>query len=116
MSLTALVSIGGVQQSSGTLLAYVGTELRGLQSTPSVPPFGPYSGTSVYQTLLYADSSGETVSFEFIAGGVRTRLAETVTFAAQGSVGNLVAPFAMSGVVESPPPLPPPGVPAAVVA
>ena len=65
MVMTALVTLSGVAQSSGALTALVGTEVRGAQDTPSLPPFGPYAGQAVFQITLYAEAGGETVAFVF---------------------------------------------------
>ena len=89
MTVTALVTVGGVEQSSGTLFAVVGTEVRGVQDTPSTPPFGPYFGRPLFQITIYADDAGETVGFVFLggsSGGVVT-MAETLTFQINGNVG-----------------------------
>ena len=67
MAVTALVTLGTTPQSSGTLTAYVGTAVRGLQDTPSSPPFGPYAGKALFQITTYADSAGGGEAAE--AGG-----------------------------------------------
>ena len=54
MALTALVTIGGVAQPTGTLVAYLDTSVRGMQSETSLPPFGPYKGQPLYQMMIYA--------------------------------------------------------------
>lgn len=108
MTLTAAVNIGGVQQSSGTLVACVGTEVRGFQSTPSEPPSGSYSGTKVYQITLYADEDGEKVSFYFLVGSATTMLSETLTFKKKGNEGSVRSPMVLNGVAVSPLPRLPP--------
>ena len=67
MSITALVRIGGVVQASGSLGAFVGTDVRGsTQSATPVPPgLGPYGGQQMFGMLIYANMQGETVSFKF---------------------------------------------------
>ena len=54
MTLSALVTVSGVRQAVGVLYAFAGNQMRGVQATPTRPPFGPYSGSSVYQIVLYA--------------------------------------------------------------
>ena len=48
MTLTFLVTIGGVRQTSGTLVAYVGTTVSGMQDETSIPPFGAYARQAMY--------------------------------------------------------------------
>ena len=75
----ALVVLGGVDQSVGTLVAYVGSEVRGTQDTPSSPPFGPYASRSMFQITLYADAGGESIRFDFLsAGGASASFANSV--------------------------------------
>merc|ERR1712185_410092 len=114
MALSALVSLGGVDQSSGVLVAYVGTEVRGVQDTVSTPPFGAYAGKALFQITMYAENGGETMNFQFYTGSTTVSLSETVTFEVNGNVGSVVAPFLLTGtlaVSSPPPPSPPPPVP-----
>ena len=115
MVMTALVSLSGVAQSSGVLVALVGTEVRGSQDSPSLPPFGPYAGQSLFQITLYADEGGETVDFQFYtSSGATVPLVETLTFVVNGNVGNVITPHLLTGVLVSsspPPPSPPPPMP-----
>ena len=67
MTVTALVTIDGVKQDAGTLLAFAGTEIRGLQERPSTPPFGRYVGLALYQIVPYAHGEGETMTFKYLA-------------------------------------------------
>ena len=68
MAMTALVTLSGFDQSSGTLTAYVGTEVRGVQETSATAPFGPYVGKPTFQILIFGDVDGETLSFTFTTG------------------------------------------------
>ena len=68
MTMTARVLIGSVLQTTGALRAVSGTELRGIQPDPSIPPFGPYANTAVYQMTVHGDTSGDTLSFTFSTG------------------------------------------------
>ena len=111
MTLSMVVTIGGVDQATGTLGAFVGTQARGVQSTPSSPPFGPYAGKSIYQVTVYAAAGGETLSFQFHDGSSTTPLDETLTFVVNGNSGSVTSPVALSGTAvpaSSPSPGPPP--------
>jgi len=92
MTVTGFVTIGGAVQSSGTFAAFAGTEVRGVQDTPSLVPFGPYKGVSLYLTMVYADSDGETISFKIGS----TSLAQTVTYAKDANFGNVMSPLMLS--------------------
>ena len=95
-----------MEQTSGVLVAWVGTEVRGVQETVSTPPFGAYAGKSIYQITVYAEAGGETMRFEFYTGSVTVGLTETVTFEVNGNVGSVSAPLVLTGVAvaSSPPP------------
>ena len=94
-------------------MAYVGTAVRGVQGTTSMPPFGQYAGKAMFQITIYANGDGETLSFTYLGGGVATSLLETLIFMAKRSVGSVVASFSLTNspiVSSSPPPAPlPPG-------
>ena len=70
MSITALVRVRGVVQTSGALGAFVGEEVRG--STQDVTPIpvglGPYGGGAAFEMLIYAERTGVSVSFRFADG------------------------------------------------
>ena len=103
MTLTTLVVIDGEPQSAGTLTATVGSEVRGVQDTPSFPPFGPYTGQPMYQITLYADDPGETLSFSFYNGrSALISLDETLVFEVNGNLGSVVAPLELTGSTPSP--------------
>ena len=102
MTATALVQLGGVAQSSGTLTAIAGMEVRGLENTPIAPPFGPYSGQPLFSIILYGDKDGETVSFQFSVGGGTAALTETLVFAINGNAGSAVAPLTLTGDLAVP--------------
>ena len=90
-----MVRVGGADQTSGTLLASVGAEVRGLQDTPSVPPFGLYAGRPMYQITIYAEAGGETISFSLSEGSRSASITETLTFEVNGNVGSVVAPCSL---------------------
>jgi hypothetical protein len=96
MSVTALVTVGGARKESGTLAAMVGSELRGVQSTAKVPPFGAYAGKAMYLIVVRANEDGETVSFQYFDGATKTALDKTIKFSANGKEGNVIAPLMMA--------------------
>ena len=89
MSLTALVTIGGVVQSSGTLTAFAADEVRGVQDTASSPPFGPYAGTAMFQITMYGEADGDELTFQFQTNDVPTTMAESLTFEVNETLGML---------------------------
>ena len=101
MTVTALVMVDGVDQSSGTLLAMVGTEVRGLQDTPDAPVFGPYAGRPLFQLTVHADGGGESVGFQIATGGSVVSLVETLSFVVDGNVGSAVAPLVLTGAASA---------------
>ena len=62
------VMIDGVFQTSGTLAAFVGDEVRGV-STPQVAYFGPFvnQGTVLFNVLVWPDQS-EQLTWKFCDG------------------------------------------------
>ena len=54
-------------------MAYVGTAVRGVQGTTSMPPFGPYAGKAMFQITIYANGDGETLSFTYQIGRASCR-------------------------------------------
>merc|ERR1711908_235999 len=96
MTVTALVTIDGAIKESGTLAAMVGTELRGLQQTIKLPPFGAYAGKAMYLLVVRANGDGETVSFQYYDGVAKTVLDKTIQFVVNGKEGNVIAPFMLA--------------------
>lgn len=102
MTLSALVDAEAAR-APGTLAAFAGTEVRGVQDVPSVPPFGPMKGKPIYQITIYGDTGGEDITFEFqSADGTVTPLEEEVTFKVNENIGNVLAPKVLTPV--GPPP------------
>ena len=104
MTLSALVTVSGVRQAVGFLYAFAGNQMRGVQATPSRPPFGPYSGSSVYQIVLYANGDGEALTIQFNGGGGTVDLAESMTFLTNEKKGTVTSPFLLTGVAGAAPP------------
>jgi hypothetical protein len=90
MSLTAAVTLSGVEQSTGTLVAFAGTEVRGMQDSVTSPAFGPYAEKALYQVTVYADTDGELLNFQFHVGGLKAAFTETTSFETNGSMGNVI--------------------------
>ena len=96
ISVTALVSLHGVNRTSGVLAALVGTEVRGVQATPLAPPFGPLAGTVLYHIMVHADMDGERVSFALHDGKNTTALDQTIAFEHGGTVGGAFTPLVLT--------------------
>jgi len=96
MTVTALVTIGGTRKDSGTLAAMVGKEVRGVQSTAKIPPFGAYVGKAVYMLVVRGDTNGELVSFHYYDGTSKIPLDKTIKFEVNGKLGNAVAPYMLT--------------------
>jgi hypothetical protein len=96
MSFTATVTIGGVHQDKGSLGAFVGTEARGVQSSPKFPPFGAHANKAFYMLTVHGNGH-EMLTFQFhrgdAAGGNVTMLDRTAEFIADGVEGNVYKPF-----------------------
>lgn len=100
MSLQALVTVGGVEQAAGTLAAFVGSTVHGVQDTPLIPPFGPKAGKSIYAITIFGNGSDKDkpISFEFKAvDGTVSKLSTTVDFEVNGNIGNVIFPHGLSG-------------------
>ena len=96
MSITALVSLHGVNRTSGVLAALVADEVRGVQGVPVSPPFGPLAGVHLYLLTVHADAGGERISFALHDGSRTTALDQTLLFEADGRVGGALAPLLLA--------------------
>jgi hypothetical protein len=95
MTMSALVKINGVVQSSGTLASFVGPEVRGVQATTSTPPFGPFAGKAMFQITNYANEGGELLTFKFSGiNGVNT-LTPKKPFAINENIGSVTDPVVL---------------------
>ena len=92
MTVTAIVRLNGELATSGTLGAFVGSVVRGVIGANALV-FGPYAGSGGFLMTIYANSAGETVTFQFDTGSVQAQCSTTTTFVSDGIVGNVVAPF-----------------------
>ena len=95
MTLTAIVTVGGARQSSGVLAAFVGTDVRGVQARPLLPPFGPHAGQPMFQLTLYG-KDGEGFTFQFHRAGTTTPLDRVLSFATDGNAGNAMVPYVLA--------------------
>jgi len=96
MSVTALVNLHGVNQTSGVLAALIATEVRGVQAVPVSPPFGPLAGAHLFLLTVHADVDGECVSFALNDGSRMTVLDQTLSFVTNGIVGGALAPLLLT--------------------
>ncbi len=108
MSMTVLVSINGGIKSSGSLAAFSGAEIRGLQSTPTFPPFGSYSGQGLFQVMVYGDSHSTPLQFKWSPDGTEANSISlskfgggNILFINNDNLGTLLNPVSMTG--SSPP-------------
>ena len=89
----ATVTIDGAGQSTGKLAAFVGDEIRVVDSDGGSPsPFGGH----YYEVSIWSNSaSDETVTFKFYddANDVVIDLNETYDFISNEIIGNLYVPF-----------------------
>jgi hypothetical protein len=100
MTMSALVNISGIHQTNGSLLAFDATgAVRGVQQTPSIPPFGAYVGKAIFQIMLYGNTAGDVLQFTF--GPIP--LVETVDFEINGNAGSAVAPFMLTSMHQGAP-------------
>ena len=99
MNVIALVTIDGAVQSSGTLVALVGTSIRGVATASTVAlPVGSYAGKFPFFITIYGNTDGETLTFELDQSGTRTSLtpSESVTFTGDGSYGSVSNPLLLA--------------------
>jgi len=100
MTVVAIVTIGGVRQSDGTLGAFINGEVRGVSTLMEVP-FGPYMDSFSFDAFVYGESSdaGATITYAFAPGsGASTvQLSETSVFESNGAVGSAVSPLSLTG-------------------
>ncbi len=108
MTLSALVTVSGVVQANGTLVALeeATDTIRGVQRVPSFPPFGTYASQPVFQIMLYGPGGGsgdDMLRFVFVSG-VDLRVAhlqETVAFVANGNEGSATEPLFLTDSVST---------------
>ena len=107
MNVIAVVTIDGVVSSGGTLVAMVGTSIRGVATASTdALPVGSYAGKFPFFITIYGNTDGESLTFELDQSGARTSLtpSESVTFTGDGSYGSVSSPLVLSSGFASPPP------------
>ena len=93
-SITAHVIIDNVVTTSGTLGAFVGEEVRGVQEAIFFPPAGNY----YYPIMTYSNqTSGEILTFKFYNGTDIIDLDETQEFILNMTIGNGFTPLELHG-------------------
>ena len=95
MTVTALVTLGGATVKSGTLAAFAGGDVRGVQNVVSSPHFGPHAGKSLFEVTVYGNG-GETISFAYNDGSTTTLLDKELPFAIDRAEGNAIAPYRLA--------------------
>lgn len=110
MTTVFVVHVNDVMQTSGTLVAMVGADIRGYASSPLTPPFGPYAGSSMFFTTIYANDGAEDFSFKFIddSGAEHDMVLSSDgaswdgKFKSNDSAGNVLSPVVLKSVPSSP--------------
>ena len=104
MSMTVHVSIDGSNQSSGSIAAFSGSEIRGLEATSSTAPFGDYAGQSIYSLMVHGDSSGDILSFKWSPDGTETNAipintsdGSAIDFTVNDNMGTVTNPILFVG-------------------
>ena len=89
MNIVVGVTIGGVSPSTGRVLAFVGTQMRGTSQPGLRIPFGPAAGVYSFEMTVYGDVEGEVLNFFHQgADGQLTALDRTIPYKAREVVGN----------------------------
>lgn len=107
-TLSATVYLNGVLQTSGTLVAMVGTEIVGYSGPYACPPFA--AASTMFLMTMYMHSNGGKVSFKYIEGsGTEHDMEITAdgvswdgSLVSNDSVGNLVNPLVVKSVPANP--------------
>eukprot|EP00937_MAST-01D_sp_MAST-1D-sp2_P006750 g6750.t1 len=86
MSVSAVIISGdsALDVTGGTLIAMVGSEIRGVLSSTQTIPFGPYQGMKLFGIMVYANNKGETISFQYQTATSVFTIAETLAFVPDG--------------------------------
>jgi len=92
MTITAIVTIDGTHLSKGSLGAFVASDIRGSQSSPTVPPFGPNANKSLFLLTVYGKQN-ELITFKFNNGRSTVVLDKTLPFLADDNLGSIMYPI-----------------------
>merc|ERR1712022_102795 len=106
MSTTSVVYVNDVKQTSGTLVAMVGSDIRGYNSAFPGPPFGPYAGSMMFLCMLHSNDDGEDFTFKFIEDSGAEHdvvISEDGAswdgkFVSNDNAGNAIAPLVLKSV------------------
>lgn len=100
MTLTSVVSIDGEHPSSGILAAFVGDQVRGVSSKPSLAPFGAHKGRPMWFITIYGESD-DVVTFKFHSAGTGLTLDKSLPFQPDGNQGSVLTPYSLSASTRS---------------
>jgi len=94
MTMWAIVIVGGLPQGTGTLAAFNGDDMTGLEATAMVPPFGDYAGIPMYPITIYGDTP-YSISFKYKmeSGEVKTLSTSFDLFGPNKLVGTATSPW-----------------------
>lgn len=112
MAISAIVVVDGRSQTTGILVAFVGTEVRGVVEAMHDPVgFGPYQGAFLFELLVFGDVRGETLTFLFDAGERQIVLPLTIEWEPNVNLGTALSPLVFEYKSDAPPPSLPPVLP-----
>ena len=90
-TVTSIVTIGGVEMSSGEVAAVVDSSVRAVGTASSTP-----SGGTAFSLQIKFNEAGETFNFLYYDGCATTVLTESRTFTINENVGSLITPFELT--------------------
>jgi murein DD-endopeptidase MepM/ murein hydrolase activator NlpD len=107
MTMTALVSIDGSSKGSGSLAAFAGSQIRGLQSNLSFPTFGPHQGQGLFQIMIYGEIDSTPLQFKWSTDGTETNAISvsrqdgiSISFENNGNQGSVISPVSLLGTSQ----------------
>ena len=107
MTMTAFVSIDGSSKGSGSLAAFAGSQIRGLQSNLSFPTFGPHQGQGLFQIMIYGEIDATPLQFKWSADGTETNAISvsrqdgiSISFENNGNQGSVISPVSLLGTSQ----------------
>jgi hypothetical protein len=107
MTMTAFVSIDGSSKGSGSLAAFAGSQIRGLQSNLSFPTFGPHQGQGLFQIMIYGEIDSTPLQFKWSADGTEANAISvsrqdgiSISFENNGIQGSVISPVSLLGTSQ----------------
>ena len=107
MTMTAFVSIDGSSKGSGSLAAFAGSQIRGLQSNLSFPPFGPHQGQGLFQIMIYGEIDSTPLQFKWSTDGTEANAISvsrqdgiSISFENNGNQGSVMSPVSLLGTSQ----------------